>query len=223
VKFRDRVDAGRRLGTALKIVRGEAVVVLGLARGGVPVAAQVAAALDAPLDVVVVRKLGVPYQPELAMGAVAEDGIRVIDAEAIRRAGVTATELAAVETREQDEVRQRVARYRQGRPPASLGGQTAIVVDDGIATGSTARAACRLARARGAARVVLAVPVAPPGWRKRIGGDADTCLALSTPDPFYAVGEFYDDFDQVGEDEVIAWLGDCSEAPRAAGRRTPVM
>src|SRR3954452_23722619 len=137
------------------------------------------------------------------MGAVAEDGIRVVDEDVVRRAGVTAMELAAVEQHQQEEVLRRTVRYRDNRPPVPLVGRTAIVVDDGIATGSTARAACRLARARGAHQVVLAGPVASPGWESRIGSDADTCVALSTPDPFLAVGQFYDDFDQVSEHEVI--------------------
>lgn len=207
MRFRNRVEAGRQLAAALSTYRSAPVVVLGLARGGVPVAAQVAAELNAPLDVVVVRKLGVPYQPELAMGAVAEDGIRVIDEDVIRRAGVTAMDLAAVEEHQQDEVVRRTARFRDGRAPVPLDGRTAIVVDDGVATGSTARVACRLARARGASRVVLAVPVAPPGWPRRIGRDADVCVALSTPEHFYAVGQFYDDFAQVSDEEVIASLG----------------
>ena len=205
--FHDRLDAGRRLAAALSLFRDEPVVVLGLARGGVPVAAQVAAELDAPLDVAVVRKLGVPHQPELAMGAVAEGGIRVVDDDVVNRCGVTAAELAEVEARAQQEVRQRTDRYRGSRPPAPLEGRTVIVVDDGIATGSTARAACRLARARGAHSVVLAVPVAPPGWEARMRADADRCVALSTPDGFVAVGQFYEDFDQVGEDEMVACLG----------------
>lgn len=219
MRFFDRVDAGRRLAAALSMFRDDAVVVLGLARGGVPVAAQVAAGLDAPLDVVVVRKLGVPYQRELAMGAVAEGGVRVIEEDVIRNAGVTATELAAVEAREQEEVHRRTRSYRDGHPPLPLTGRTAIVVDDGVATGATARAACRLARARGARQVVLAVPVAPPGWQARIGGDADVCVALSTPEPFFAVGQFYDEFDQVGEDEVGSYLrGRPTEAPALDGR-----
>jgi predicted phosphoribosyltransferase len=165
--FMDRADAGRRLAARLEYLRGEPVVVLGLPRGGVPVALEVARALGAPLDVIVVRKLGVPFQPELGMGAVGEDGVRVINDEVVREVGVRANELAAVQAREQAQVEARAARYRARRPREPLAGRTAIVVDDGIATGATARAACQVARAHGTARVVLAVPVAPPGWQER--------------------------------------------------------
>ncbi|MGH8918735.1 MAG: phosphoribosyltransferase, partial [Actinomycetes bacterium] len=200
--FNDRIDAGRRLAARLRHLRDAPVVVLGLPRGGVPVAAEVARALGAPLDVIVVRKLGVPVQPELAMGAVGEDGVRVISLEVVRHADVSAAELAAVESRERAEVARRARRYRRGRPRVPLDGRVAVIVDDGIATGSTARAACQLARSLGAARVVLAVPVAPPGWQDRIGRDADEMVALATPDPFDAVGQFYADFSQTSDEEV---------------------
>ncbi len=204
--FADRIDAGRRLAASLRHLGGEPVVVLGLPRGGVPVASEVARALGAPLDVVVVRKLGVPFQPELAMGAVGEDGVRVINPAVVRQAGVSADELAVVEAREQAEVARRAWRYRGGRPRVPLKGRVAVIVDDGIATGSTARAACQIARALGAARVVLAVPVAPPGWEDRIGSDADEMISLSTPEPFFAIGEFYADFSQTSDNEVAACL-----------------
>ena len=171
--FADRDDAGRRLAARLGHLRGEPVVVLGLPRGGVPVAFQVARALGAPLDVIVVRKLGVPQQPELAMGAVGEGGVRVINRQIVRTAGVPEKDLAAVVAREQAAVEARAVRYRARWPRQPLDGRTAVVVDDGIATGATARAACQVARAHGAARVVLAVPVAPRGWQAGIGGDAD--------------------------------------------------
>ena len=179
--FADRDDAGRRLAARLGHLTGEPVVVLGLPRGGVPVAFQVARALGAPLDVIVVRKLGVPFQPELGMGAVGEDGVRVLSPEVIRQAQVPGNEVAAVQAREQAAVRARAARYRSRRARQPLDGRVAVVVDDGIATGSTARAACQIARAQGAARVVLAVPVAPPGWQARIGADADELVCVSTP------------------------------------------
>ena len=204
--FDDRVDAGRRLAARLGHLRGGPVVVLGLPRGGVPVAAQVACALGAPLDVIVVRKLGVPFQPELGMGAVGEDGVRVLNPEVIRAAGVTGHELAVVEACERAEVARRVLRYRGGRPRTPLGGKLAVIVDDGIATGSTARAACRIARALGAARVVLAVPVAPPGWQDRIGRDADETVAVVTPESFQAIGQFYADFSPTTDDEVASCL-----------------
>jgi putative phosphoribosyl transferase len=204
--FTDRADAGRRLGDRLQHLRGEPVVVLGLPRGGVPVALEVARALGAPLDVIVVRKLGVPFQPELGMGAIGEDDARVINPEVIRLAGVTEKELAAVEARERAELDRRAARYRAGRPRRPLDGQAAVVVDDGIATGSTARAACQIARAHGAARVVLAVPVAPPGWQDQAKGDADELVCVQTPEPFSAIGQFYTDFSPTTDDEVVACL-----------------
>jgi putative phosphoribosyl transferase len=203
--FADRADAGRRLAARLEYLRGEPVVVLGLPRGGVPVALEVARALGAPLDVIVVRKLGVPFQPELGMGAVGEDGVRVINRQVVRLARVSAAELAAVQAREQAQVDARAARYRVRRPREPLAGRTAIVVDDGIATGSTARAACQVARAHGAARVVLAVPVAPRGWEARIAG-ADELVCVDTSRDFAAIGQFYADFSQATDEEVIGCL-----------------
>jgi len=204
--FADRVDAGRRLAARLEYLRGEDVVVLGLPRGGVPVALEVAEALDAPLDVIVVRKLGVPFQPELAMGAIGEDGVRVLNTEVIRLAGVSSGELAAVEQRERAELERRARSFRGDRRPVPLKGKTVVVVDDGIATGSTASAACQVARGHGAARVVLAVPVAPPDWTKRLSGSADEYVCVSTPEPFFGVGQFYADFSQTTDDEVVACL-----------------
>jgi putative phosphoribosyl transferase len=204
--FDDRVDAGRRLAARLRHLRGDQVTVLALPRGGVPVAAEVARALGAPLDVIVVRKLGVPFQPELGMGAVGEDGVQVINLEIVRAADVTAAELAGVQARERAEVARRARRYRGGQPRTALDGRVAVIVDDGIATGSTARAACQVARALGAARVVLAVPVAPPGWQDRIGAAADEMISVVTPTPFYGIGQFYADFSQTTDDEVIACL-----------------
>ncbi len=204
--FADRADAGRRLAARLRHLADERVVVLGLPRGGVPVAFEVAAALGAPLDVIVVRKLGVPFQPELGMGAIGEDGVRVINREVVRLAGVSENELAAVEARERTELERRAWRFRASRPRQPLDGRVAVVVDDGVATGSTARAACQVARAQGAARVVLAVPVAPPGWQTRIGGDADELVCMETPHPFFAIGQFYADFSQTTDDEVVACL-----------------
>jgi putative phosphoribosyl transferase len=222
--FADRVDAGRRLAAGLEYLRGEPVVVLGLPRGGVPVAAEVARALDAPLDIIVVRKLGVPFQPELGMGAIGEDGVRIINQEVLRRIDITATELAAAEERERAELERRARRFRDGRPSIPLQGRTAVVVDDGFATGATARAACRVARARGAERIVLAVPVAPLGWTDRVSTDADECVCLLTPAAFWAIGQFYTDFSQTSDEEVIACLADApgagvDTAPPAAATR----
>ncbi|BCM65810.1 hypothetical protein EASAB2608_01144 [Streptomyces sp. EAS-AB2608] len=204
--FRNRLEAGRRLGRRLEYLRGQDVVVLGLPRGGVPVAAEVADALDAPLDVCLVRKLGVPYQPELGMGAIGEDGVRVINQEVLRGTGVSPEDLARVEERERRVLHERAARYRGAAPPVSVAGRTAVVVDDGVATGSTARVACRIARARGAARIVLAVPVAPRDFTRRLGGDADELVCLETPWDFAAVGQFYVDFAQTEDEEVTACL-----------------
>jgi putative phosphoribosyl transferase len=208
--FADREDAGGRLADLLEFLRGQPVVVLGLPRGGVPVAAKVASKLGAPMDVIIVRKTGVPFQPELAMGAVGEDGIAVTSPDVVAMAGVTDQELAAVQAREGSEVAARAARYRAGRPRLDLTGKVAVVVDDGIATGATARAACQIARAHGAARVVLAVPVAPAGWQERVGVSADEFATVLEPSNFFAVGQFYDDFSQTTDEQVI----DCL---RAAG------
>jgi putative phosphoribosyl transferase len=218
--FADRNDAGRRLAARLGHLRGEPVVVLGLPRGGVPVAAQVACVLGAPLDVIVVRKLGVPFQPELAMGAVGEGGVRVINPTIVQVAGVRQNELAAVQAREQAAVQARAARYRARRPREPLDGRVAVVVDDGIATGSTARAACQIVRAHGAARIVLAVPVAPPGWQERIGADADELVCVGTPRGFFAIGQYYARFPQVSDDEVIACLERTAAPPPPAQAST---
>ena len=212
--FANREEAGGRLADLLEFLRGQPVVVLGLPRGGVPVAAKVASKLGAPMDVIIVRKTGVPFQPELAMGAVGEDGIAVTSPDVVAMAGVTDQELAAVQAREGGEVAARAARYRAGRPRLDLAGKVAVVVDDGIATGATARAACQIARAHGAARVVLAVPVAPAGWQERIGVSADEFASVLEPLNFFAVGQFYDDFAQTTDEQVIACL-------RAAGTPSP--
>jgi putative phosphoribosyl transferase len=192
---------------------GVDVVVLGLPRGGVPVAYEVATALDLPLDVIIVRKLGVPSQPELAMGAIGEGGARTIDDDVVAMAAVQSADLSAVEEREKLELERRAVLFRGDRPGLTLKGRTALIIDDGIATGSTARAACQVARAQGAARVVLATPVAPPRAVAELRGDADEVICLSTPELFWAIGEFYFDFTQTSDDEVTALLA------RAADRR----
>ncbi|MFF0124338.1 phosphoribosyltransferase family protein [Streptomyces mirabilis] len=214
--FADRIDAGRQLAARLHHLKGQDLVVVGLPRGGVPVAAQVAEALGAPLDVCLVRKLGVPFQPELAMGAIGEEGVRVINEEVLRGTGVTDRALAAVEEHERGVLQQRARRYRGERQPARYEGRTVLVVDDGLATGSTALAACRIARARGALRIVLAVPVAPHDWSARLGGAADEGVCLHTPRLFYAIGQFYTDFGQTSDEEVIA----CLEHNRAVHARS---
>ncbi|WP_310738981.1 phosphoribosyltransferase family protein [Microbispora sp. H10830] len=205
--FVDRRDAGLRLGERLRGLQGaEDAVVLGLPRGGVPVAFQVARALGAPLDVIVVRKLGVPYQPELGFGAIGEGGVRVVNSDVVRLANITRAEMAEVERRERAELERRARRFRAGREPVDLAGRTAIVVDDGIATGGTARAACQVARAHGASRVVLAVPVGAPETIASLRRDADEIVCLDTPDHFYAIGAWYDDFTQTSDEDVVECL-----------------
>ena len=183
------------------------VVVLALPRGGVPVAFEVAEELGAPLDVIVVRKLGVPFQPEYGFGAIGEDGSRVIDDRVVRLTRLTGPEMIAVEARERAQLDRRVQQLRGDRTPIPLAGRTVIVVDDGIATGSTARAACMVARARGASRVILAVPVGSVEAAASLRRVADEVICLHTPARFFAIGEWYDDFSQVADEEVTALLG----------------
>jgi len=206
MRFRNRSDAGQRIASRLQFLRGEDVVVLGLPRGGVPVAAAVARGLGAPLDVILVRKLGVPAQPELGLGAIGESGARVINPEVVRYAHVSEEQIAQVEAKERAELQRRAQRFRGDAPHVPLAGRTAIIVDDGIATGSTARAACQVARALGAAVVVLAVPVAPPSAERSLRGDADEMICLEMPDRFLAIGEWYEDFAQTSDEEVVALL-----------------
>ncbi|MET4094104.1 phosphoribosyltransferase [Arthrobacter sp. UYCu712] len=203
--FEDRVDAGRQLGRRLAELRGQDVVVLGLPRGGVPVAFEVAAALDAPLDVIVVRKLGLPYQPELAMGAIGEGGTRVLEERVLAHSRVSEQELKAVEERERSVLENRVARFRKGRTRQDLTGRIAVIVDDGIATGSTARVACRIGRKLGAARVILAVPVAPADTLAALT-EPDEVVCLATPQHFSAVGYHYRDFSPTEDEEVMQLL-----------------
>ncbi|GHA98204.1 alpha/beta family hydrolase [Streptomyces chryseus] len=209
--FTDRADAGQRLAVALRHLEADDPVVLGLPRGGVPVAYEVARTLGAPLDVVVVRKLGVPYHRELGFGAIGEGGARVISDDIVRRSGVGPDEAAAVERAEKAELDRRARRFRGDRPRLALRGRTVVVVDDGIATGSTAAAACEVVRAQGAARVVLAAPVAAPDAVARLSSRADDVVCLSVPAMFRAVGEWYEDFTQTSDEEVVALLA------RAAG------
>jgi putative phosphoribosyl transferase len=223
--FTDRADSGRQLAARLRDRAGQDVVVVGLPNGGVPVAYEVAAALHAPLEVIVVRKLAVPFQPELGLGAIGEGGIRVINETVLRLAGIGPRVLEEIEQREQSELRRRVRRLRGDRPAIRLVGRVVIVVDDGIATGSTARAACRSARAQGARRIVLAVPVGPPGVRDRFAADADEVCCLRTPLDFGAVGQAYADFTQVSDQQVVELLESAGQPatsqPALATRSTP--
>ena len=214
MRFRDREDAGRHLADLVRRADlGPApVVVLALPRGGVPVAFRVARALDAPLDVLVVRKLGVPFQPELAMGAIGEGGVRVENSQVIRSTGLGADDVAAVEARERTELERRAAQYRDGHPRLGLEGRCAVIVDDGIATGSTVRAACQVARRQGAERVVVAVPVASRLAVDDLKEVCDELFIVVVPEPFFAVGEWYSDFAQTTDDDVVELLR------KAAGR-----
>jgi len=212
VIFADRVEAGERLGAALRHLTRSDPVVLAIPRGGVIVGEAVARTLDAPLDVVVPRKIGAPGNPELAIGAVAP-GIRVLDARMVRGLGVSDAYLDREIAAQEAEIERRQLAYRQGRPPQPVEGRTAIVVDDGVATGSTAVAALRWARRQGAERVVLAVPVAPPQSLDRLGAEVDELVVLETPRPFFAVGEWYRDFEQTSDRQVVDALA------RSAGTR----
>lgn len=206
MNFADRADAGQRLAAALERFLGADVVVLGLPRGGVPVARPIADALGVPLDVIVVRKLGAPSHPELAVGAVGEGGVRVISDDIVRSVGATPADVASVEADERAELTRRAVRFRGDRQRVDLTGRIAIVVDDGIATGATARAACQVARAQGATRIVLAVPVAPRGIERRLAEVADEFVFVHQPRSFSAVGQFYADFDQTTDAQVVAAL-----------------
>ena len=205
--FHDRVDAGRPLADLLHAAgMGDEVVVLGLPRGGVPVASEVARVLGAPLDVIIVRKLGVPFEPELAMGALGEDGVRVDNEGVMGSAALSVSDMEAIVAQEEAELVRRARRYREGRPRLELQGRCAVIVDDGIATGSTARAACRVARAHGAVRVVLAVPVAPKATALALHDEYDDVFSVASPERFFAVGEWYDDFTPTSDAEVVELL-----------------
>ncbi|HEV7950640.1 MAG TPA: phosphoribosyltransferase family protein [Glaciihabitans sp.] len=204
-RFTDRVDAGRRLGQQLLHLRDSNPVVLGVPRGGVPVAAEVAKALAAPLDVIVVRKLGLPSHPEVAMGAIGEDGARLVNTELKSMAGVSDAQLDAVEQRERAVLDNRVALLRHGRNRIDVAGRTVVVVDDGIATGATSRVACQVARQLGAARVVLAAPV---GAADAVNStlDADEVICTLVPPHFFAVGYHYENFRPTTDEEVSSLL-----------------
>lgn len=219
MRFRDRTDAGHQLGGVLAGRVDESAVVLALPRGGVPVAAEVARALGFPLDVIVVRKLGVPSHPEYAMGAIGELGVRIIDGDVIRETGVSDDELARVDAVERAELERRARRYRGDRTPLPLLGRTAVLVDDGMATGSTALAASQVARMLGARRVVLAVPVAAEQAVAELRRHVDDVVCVHTPAPFRSVGEWYSDFSQTSDDEVVRLLSEFDRpapAPAAA-------
>lgn len=201
--FIDRRDAGRRLADVLASRSLADPVVLGVPRGGVVVAYEVARVLAAPLDVVIPRKIGAPTNPELAVGAVAQDGTLVLDEAMVRTVGASEAYLRREADRQREEIERRLKLYRGPRPAVELTGATVIVVDDGIATGATVLAALRGLRSQDPGRVVLAVPVAPPDTLERLTPEADEVVCLATPEPFYAVGQFYRHFEQTTDEEVV--------------------
>ncbi|HVT45163.1 MAG TPA: phosphoribosyltransferase [Thermoanaerobaculia bacterium] len=217
-RFRDRNEAGRLLAQEVSrhISDRANTIVLALPRGGVPVGHEVARALGVPFDVFIVRKLGVPGHEELAMGAIASGGVRVLNNDVLRHIPVAQQAIDAVASREQDELERRERSYRGARPPLDVQGKSVIVVDDGLATGSTMRAAVRALRSMGAARVIVAVPVAAPETCNDLGTEVDDIICLRTPSPFEAVGLWYEDFTQTTDEEVHALLRRDSEVEKAA-------
>ncbi|MFF5160841.1 phosphoribosyltransferase [Streptomyces sp. NPDC000348] len=207
MRFRDRRQAGRALAARLRERQDEGAlpdpVVLALPRGGAAVALEVARALDAPLDVLVVRKIGAPFHEEFGVGAMAGDGVPLLDEDTLLRLGLDEADLAPVVERERAELRRREQRYRQGRPAPELRGRTVIVVDDGLATGSTARAALRALRARHPGHLVLAVPVGAAEGVALMRSEADEVVCLYEPAAFMAVGQWYEEFDQLTDEDVL--------------------
>lgn len=218
--FADRREAGRELASHLSQYRGRTdVSVLALPRGGVPVGFEVADAIDAPLDVFVVRKLGMPGHPEFAMGAIASGGIRVLSEDVVRGYRIPDSAVDAVTRSELLELERREREYREGRPLTDIAGRVVILVDDGLATGSTMRAAAQAVRALGPARVIVAVPVGAPETCEQFGDIADDTVCARTPEPFSAVGLWYRDFSQTTDEEVRVLLDRHAQRMAAAGRR----
>jgi putative phosphoribosyl transferase len=215
--FRDRRDGGRQLAGKLESYRAERPIVLGLTRGGVPVALEVARSLGAELDIIVVRKIGAPECPEYAVGAIAEGGAVYVRREAQREVGLRDEGVAALAEREAVELARRARLYRGDRPMPDLAGRTVIVVDDGVATGATAHAAARAARQRGAAHVVLAAPVIAAGSEPELRPDFDDVVAVEFPEPFIAVGLWYERFRPVSDEEVLGCLRLGRDGPEAGG------
>lgn len=217
MRFRDRIEAGRVLAGLLRRYAGDpSVLVLALPRGGVPVAFEVARELDAPLDVFLVRKLGLPGHEEYAIGAIASGGVRVINEEAVRAFRITDAELAALTAEERAELERRERRYRGGRPPPRIAGRTVILVDDGLATGYTMRAAVAALRQEQPARIVIAVPAAAPDTCRELSAEVDDIVCAITPEPFQAVGLWYVDFAQTTDEEVHDLLELAAHAPHGA-------
>jgi len=207
MKFRNRQEAGRKVAARLeKYANREDVLVLGLPRGGVPVAFEVATALGLPLDIFVLRKLGVPGHEELAFGAIGSGGVRILNADIVDRLGITELEVAAVTQEETKELERREKHYRGSRPPLDVCGRTVILVDDGIATGASIRAAIHAIRKMRPAAIVVATPVAPRATYKLLRQEADELVCADIAEPFYGVGQFYEDFSEVPDEEVVAML-----------------
>ncbi len=213
--FANRTEAGQALAARLrKYANRDDVVVLGAPRGGVPVAFEVATELRVPLDVFVLRKLGVPGREELAFGAIASGGVRILDRDIVEGLGITGLDIERITRAEQREMERREQTYRGERPPLDVSGLTVILVDDGIATGSSVRAAIRALRQMKPARIVIAVPVAPASTCNRLQSEADELVCLEMPEPFYGVGQFYRDFSQVSDEEVKELLDTASRRRR---------
>jgi predicted phosphoribosyltransferase len=217
--FRDRAEAGRRLAQALAAYKDRRPVVLALPRGGAPVAAEIAVALDAPLDLVLARKIGAPGEPELAMGAVVDGEPPIVarNEDVVEALGVSERQFAAACARELDEIARRRRRLLGGRRRAEVAGRAAIVVDDGVATGATARAALRAIRARAPSALILAVPIAAPDTIEALSAEADAIVCLAAPPNFGAVGFYYDDFRQIEDEEVAAILARFPDGADARG------
>lgn len=207
MQFRDRREAGQKLAEALSFLEGRKdVLVLGIPRGGVVVAAEVARALGAPLDVFITRKIGAPGNPELAIGAVASSGELVIDEGLVLGLGVSPRYVEEETERQKQEIARQMTLYRGHRPPPQLTGKTVVLIDDGVATGATTLAALRALRATDPAELILAIPVGPPDTVERLSAEADRVVCLHTPAWFWAVGAFYEDFSQTPDEEVIRLL-----------------
>ncbi len=208
--FSNRTEAGKKLAAALKGTEKDAVV-LAIPRGGVVVGFEIAHELNIPLDIVITKKIGAPDNPELAIGAVAEDGTHLLDNSLVEMLGVPQSYIEAEVQRQKDEIRRRLKVYRGDASPPEIVGHQVIVVDDGVATGATLKAALRSLRKKGVKSLTVAVPVGPPDTIRALHKEADSVVCLSTPEPFYAIGEFYQDFNQTSDEEVIELLNKCRQ------------